>query len=420
VDDRNNALVVKGPTEDVIDIAKLLQDLDKPGSVRQVSPSVAVFSLANIEATRELEDALRMLFPPKGSGKFVVDRERRTVLVYADNETINQVKALLSRIDVPAPLAELLDVRVRVFLFVNAPRDEEAPKLAKEFQQVEAELKTLGFDRPTLLSQVMVQTVPGSTFEAAGQLPGDTRRQLRVTGQLVEPGVKTRLNLQISLGSADGQTPPGSALRSNVLVAPGRMMVVGVAPIKTTQSAFVVEVTARIGGTAPGKKAAFTIPQRPWSEMLEWLSSQTGLPVIANVKPTGTCRINAELDHQPTTAELIDLLNGALMQQHFLLMRGEQSIVLVPADEPIEPSLVPRVGLNELSKRGRTELVSVVMPLDNVKALDVAASIKKLLGSFGTVTVEPVTNQLVLQDIAGNLRLVVAVLGRHVLKKPAN
>src|SRR5262249_3291874 len=150
--------------------------------------------------------------------------------------------------------------------------------------------------------------------------------------------------------------------------------------------------------------------EKPWKDVLRWLSDQTGLPVIAKEVPTGKVTIFPGAGVPSTLAEVMDLLNEQLLQQHYLLIRGEKTITLVPSDEKIDPSLVPRVEAQELGRFGRTELVSVVVHLKALVADKVAPSVKKLMGTFGEIVVLPEGNRLVLQDTAGNLRSVYQLL----------
>jgi type II secretory pathway component GspD/PulD (secretin) len=126
--------------------------------------------------------------------------------------------------------------------------------------------------------------------------------------------------------------------------------------------------------------------------------------VVSNTKPTGTFTLAALGDKKYTTAELLDLINDGLLLQGYLLVRGEKSLALVAADEKIDPVLVPRVTLDDLAKRGRTELVSVVLHLRSVMAEDIVPQVRNLLGPFGSAVALSSSNHLVLQDTAGNLQ----------------
>jgi hypothetical protein len=84
-------------------------------------------------------------------------------------------------------------------------------------------------------------------------------------------------------------------------------------------------------------------------------------------------------------------------------------LTILPVDEKIDPSIPPRITLDDLKDRGKTELVSVVLPLKSMTAKDAAPEIKRMMGALGEITVLS-NNQLVVQDTVGNLRRVVAAL----------
>ena len=123
-----------------------------------------------------------------------------------------------------------------------------------------------------------------------------------------------------------------------------------------------------------------------------------------------------------TLEEITDILNEGLMAQKYILIRRMATFTVLPADEKIDPTLVPRVRLDELEKRARTELVSVLLPLTRVKAEDIGPDVKKMMGPFGEVVVLGKGNALLLQDTAGNLRLIAQTIkeieAREGDKKP--
>jgi hypothetical protein len=67
----------------------------------------------------------------------------------------------------------------------------------------------------------------------------------------------------------------------------------------------------------------------PWGRVFEWLTDQTGLPVISTHKPTGS--VNIITPGKYTLVQAIDLLNEALLTQKFILIRREASFTVVPA-----------------------------------------------------------------------------------------
>jgi RNA polymerase sigma factor (sigma-70 family) len=146
----------------------------------------------------------------------------------------------------------------------------------------------------------------------------------------------------------------------------------------------------------------------PWAKVLEWYAEISGLPFVGQATPAGTFTFFPVNGKKPryTLSEVTDLLNEALIAQNWLLVRRDKSFTVLAADGRIEPTLVPRVALDELPRRGRTELVSVAIPLTHLTAGTMAADVKKLLGAFGDVVVLEEANLLVVRDTAGNLRLI--------------
>jgi type II secretory pathway component GspD/PulD (secretin) len=167
-------------------------------------------------------------------------------------------------------------------------------------------------------------------------------------------------------------------------------------------------VSAQEAGKPEERRFQFEIRNKPWAATFAWLADNAQLPFVAGAQPTGTFNfVPANGDKQYSLGEIIDILNEALIPRKFVLLRRPTSITLLPADERIDPTMVPRVSIDELGRRGKTEIVSVLLPVKTVQAKDFAPEIKKLLGPFGEVIALAKANQLVVQDAAGNLRRVI-------------
>lgn len=167
------------------------------------------------------------------------------------------------------------------------------------------------------------------------------------------------------------------------------------------------------------KSIAFEMRDKPWigdkGSVLEWLSDQTGMPVsISSAKPTGTLTfINPRTDGPPkqySLAEVIDILNGELLKQKLILVRRARTFSIEPADEKIDPAVLPRVSPAELDQYGNTELVSVIFPLTSLVAEDFAGEVKGMLGPFGTVVALAHANKLVVQDTVANVKRIRAIV----------
>jgi type II secretory pathway component GspD/PulD (secretin) len=145
----------------------------------------------------------------------------------------------------------------------------------------------------------------------------------------------------------------------------------------------------------------------PWNKVLQWLAEQANLPLVAASMPTGTFTAVLPPGRKLTVAEAIDVVNEGLMGR-YRLHRGASTLMLVPADERLDPARIEVVRIDDLSKRGRTEVVRVTLALPNHKPEALLPQIKKLLGPFGEATT--LGGRLILTDAAANLQRIVALV----------
>jgi type II secretion system protein D len=170
-------------------------------------------------------------------------------------------------------------------------------------------------------------------------------------------------------------------------------------------------------GTAE-KTVTFNMRDKPWASVLEWLSDQTGLPIIygdKDVKPQGTFNFIAPKNGPKTYTipKVIDILNEQLLGQNLILIRRAASFTLVPADKKINPAILPRLRIEDLDHHGETEIAQVLVQLKALNAEDVVSEIKEQMGPFGAVSAIAQANQLVLQDTVGSLKLIIAAIKNY-------
>jgi hypothetical protein len=153
----------------------------------------------------------------------------------------------------------------------------------------------------------------------------------------------------------------------------------------------------------PEKLVSIHFEKAGWDEVLDWYAKETGLTLITTVKPTGTVAIKPGKDRKFTIGEVTDLINEAMMQQKFLLIRRHMTFFIQPSDEKIDATLLPRVTVDELKKRGRTEIVQVVLPVEGMVVTDSLEELKRLLTPFGTLVPLEKPNAYLIQDTVGNI-----------------
>ncbi len=148
----------------------------------------------------------------------------------------------------------------------------------------------------------------------------------------------------------------------------------------------------------------FNFKYAPWDLVLKKFAELSNSTLDIDEVPPGTFTYRDAGKH--TVTEALDVINGYLLKKGFVLVRRDNFLVVHNLERPIPPNLIPKVPLSELPKRGRNELMSVVMPLGNIDAKSAAEEIKDLLGPYPQGKVLPMvaTNQLFVTDIGSNLQ----------------
>jgi beta-lactamase regulating signal transducer with metallopeptidase domain len=124
----------------------------------------------------------------------------------------------------------------------------------------------------------------------------------------------------------------------------------------------------------PEKTYAVEIRNKPWKAVIEWFSDISGLSFASeSLAIPGTFTFVGQKGKLYTLTEIIDILNEGLQQQKHVLLRRPRSFSIISSLERIDPTLVPRITPAGLGSRGRTELVSMEIPIATVKAKDVAS-----------------------------------------------
>ncbi len=167
------------------------------------------------------------------------------------------------------------------------------------------------------------------------------------------------------------------------------------------------EATVSFGGGdrpegQPVAEMSFNFRYAPWEDVPKLFADASGLTLDLYAIPPGTFNYYDNGKYTPTQA--LDILNGYLIQKGFILVRRDEFLVVLNIDAGIPPNLVPTVTVDELPKRGRNELLTVVMSLpDGMAPEDMATEVQALLGPQGTAVPLSKTNRLVLTDIGANL-----------------
>ena len=154
-------------------------------------------------------------------------------------------------------------------------------------------------------------------------------------------------------------------------------------------------------------KISFSFKGQPWPSVLEWLADISDKSLQWEEAPAGYLDLTTRGRY--SVEEVQDLINSVLLSKGFTLL--ENGDVLIVANlKNLDTSLVPRVSIAELGRRGDHELVKTFIDLDWLVAENAAEEIKPMLSPYGKVTALKTTNRLDVLETAGNLRRVVELI----------
>ena len=178
----------------------------------------------------------------------------------------------------------------------------------------------------------------------------------------------------------------------------------------------------KIGQKPENATYHFEMRNKPWKDVIEWLADKVNMPFTGINLPTGTFTFIPPKGAMYTVPQIIDIINEGMLSheatQKYILVRRTTMFTIVPASDKIDPYLVPEVSQEELERRGNTEVVRVRVSLKKQDVTTAAREYQQLMSSFGTLVALTDSNQLSLQDAAGNLRTILRLI-REVEKDEA-
>jgi hypothetical protein len=252
-DERTNSIVVSGPATEMEQIQAVLARLDVPTAAEDSARIMRLktFPLESTEPDDSVQAALQVVFGGGRPGNYSLDRQRKMVIVYADDPTLKTVEELVRRMEerrVPRPEQDL-QLRV-VWLVSGMPvanfNDTPLPPPPDDIKEILPGLAKLGVVKPWLNAQMLVNVQPNVEFHVKG-VPSLIGSQFSVSGKLnVEKQTPSLdITLRATRGQVDGTHPDIANLQTEISAPVGHMVVLGVTPTDAATSVFVVQVLPR-------------------------------------------------------------------------------------------------------------------------------------------------------------------------------
>lgn len=161
------------------------------------------------------------------------------------------------------------------------------------------------------------------------------------------------------------------------------------------------------GAAADSARIVFNFSGAPWSLVLQKLAEEAGYALEMKTNPAGVFTYTDPAGH--SVAEAIDIVNGFLIREGFILLRHGQLMLLVSVDD-VPTHLVERLTEEELKNRGRFELVSVEVAINEASAGDLATELEPLLTKLGKIIPVASANRMVVTDLRERLQEVLGLI----------
>jgi hypothetical protein len=264
VDERTNTLLVAARPGLVEEVVKLLIVLDdNAGRVVDENREVYIFRLDRIRPDQKLVEALQVLLPKGKEARFVVDAERKLLMVQGPPALQRMVEALLRQIEIEStPAAAGKGLQVRLLWLVGGKLAQgEAVMPAGTFPDVAEDLKKLAMHSMRMAAHTLVHVTPGAAFTVSGGATLDGPYAVKLSGKAATaPDGMVELDVTaLVMPASGGSSARLCELRTELRVPLGRMVVIGAAPLRGEPTAFVIHVTEAASTKAPAKKAAASV-----------------------------------------------------------------------------------------------------------------------------------------------------------------
>lgn len=159
--------------------------------------------------------------------------------------------------------------------------------------------------------------------------------------------------------------------------------------------------------------------KQPWADVIKWLSEQADLTVQNGVTPPGTFTYR-DRSRKYSVPEIINKMNESLLDSGYALFRSDRLLRCVNFEENQKmvgefiAETADQISINELksNKYGRYEAVKVMFTLNRVDPDSIKEEVEKLLSIQGRVKTLATSGQLVVSDMAGNVRAVAEFIER--------
>ena len=172
-----------------------------------------------------------------------------------------------------------------------------------------------------------------------------------------------------------------------------------------------MEVTERDEETGEPLRFTFNFTSQDLKRVLEWLSQETDLSIIANEsdisgKPFALINLN-----NVTLDEVIEKIKTVLAQYNLTFVRVDSTLLVTTFENAMTKSVpVKIIEANPELVEMTDEIQTYIIQLQNADATEQANAIKPLLNRQANIFADATTNALVITDVSSTVRKAVTIL----------
>lgn len=155
----------------------------------------------------------------------------------------------------------------------------------------------------------------------------------------------------------------------------------------------------------------------PWDEVIRWLAEQADFSLQSDVIPPGAFNFR-DRSRMYTVSEAMDVMNSQLLSTGHIMMKTGRMLRCVNFEEDQEiagefiSEITEYVTVEELDRFGDFEPVKVAFVLSRLDPDEFAEEIEQLVSIQGTVRSIPSTGEVIVCDMARNVRQIAAMIAR--------
>ena len=196
-----------------------------------------------------------------------------------------------------------------------------------------------------------------------------------------------------------------------LVVLIGFCLIVGLPDDGHAQNQGQMEVTERDEETGEPLRFTFNFTSQDMKRVLEWLSRETDLTIIANEsdisgKPFALINLN-----NVTLDEVVEKIKTALAQYNLTFVRVDSTLLVTTFEKATAMNVpVKVIEANPELVEMTDEIQTYIIQLQNAVATEQVNALKPLLNRQANIYADAMTNALVITDVSSTVRRAVTIL----------